>query len=145
MSLNDLPPDVFACIISFVRRDWFVEDAIEEEGSSYNKEITNLVSYMKHLRLYRRLKKYIEIWWKKTKKNIVLREHPSWWTRDQQTWRIIRRGGLEFWADIEVVEMWEQREWDLDRWNIMCAIYHFDEFPNNNIWGHRYSGGFIFY
>lgn len=133
-TMNTLPFNVFQNIISFVERNWHLEESDWGKEYSYNKEITSMVSYVKYEKLYRRLKKYIEIWWKKSKKNILMREPPLQWKR-----RPLLMKDLDIAAEIESDYLWEQRQADLFHWNIMCAIHHHDEFPNNNIWGQRYD------
>ena len=46
---------------------------------------------------------------------------------------------LDIHAELQSEYLWEQREEELFHWNIMCAIHHNDEFPNNDIWGMRYG------
>ena len=127
--MQSLPDEAFQNIVNFIQPGWYIE------GESVNHELTILVSWMKHYKMFRRLKRYVELWWKKSQRNILTRK---WKTQPPHPYirRVLRNNpdDLELLVRIDIEAMWDRRSDDLHRWNMLCAIYHSDEFPNNQKW-----------
>ena len=118
MRVDDLPLSVFQYIISFLERDWDIVIAIEEEGSSYNKEITNLISFLKHERIRKRLFKCLELWWRKIHYRRLLHQRP----RSLVLFAKLVEVPYTVYLHHKVSELWEDRCWDLSEKRIHGEI-----------------------
>ena len=136
--MNRIPLDAFKNIMSFLDPRWGIDDG------SYHREILEFISFQRHFEIHRRLLKCVELWWRKTQFNIIIREC-----------RIPVHEDDHFFVHAVVSLLWEERCWKISEKQIHaiqdtgkkwyhCEQCHFfphsinddgERFDNMNAWG----------
>ena len=108
-TLQHITDDLFVHIMSFV--DPFFEIDLE---LSRQKEIVILFSIRRKFEMNRRLLKCVELWWRKTKFQMLIREFGSLFYPE------IGRGMANNIINVVISHMWEDRCWKINEKQIHC-------------------------